>query len=97
MDRREFVKRLGAGGLLVTLSVLGGVGCPPREPHEPPMVDPDPPPPAPDEAVEGQPVEDGVEMLAICPNCGAENEVPEWGRELTCWNCGFVWTPERPV
>ena len=59
------------------------------------MIDPGPPADV-DGPVEGEPVDNEVQMLAVCPNCGAENEVPEWGAELTCWRCGFVWTPERP-
>lgn len=96
MDRREFVKTLGVGGLLVGIGAIAGLGCPPRSPEEPPMIDPDPPVDV-EEPVEGEPVENEVEMLAICPNCGAENEVPEWGVELTCWRCGHQWTPERPA
>jgi len=43
MDRREFVKMLGAGGLLIGLGALVGAGCA-EEPEEP-MMDPDAPPP----------------------------------------------------
>lgn len=48
MDRREFVKMLGAGGALVALGALMGSGCaeeeePTTELEEEPPVDPDAP------------------------------------------------------
>lgn len=42
MDRREFVKMLGIGGLLVGAGAILGAGCPEEEPEEPPM-DPEAP------------------------------------------------------
>jgi len=39
-------------------------------------------------------------MRLICPNCGAQYEVPDdvipsGGRDVQCSNCGFTWF-ERP-
>lgn len=109
MDRREFVKTLAAGGLLVGAGAILGSGCAEQAEDEP-QIAPDAGPP-PDEA--GAPADDGAasptddaaavddgdaeQATVICPNCGAENEVDEWGVELTCWRCGHKWAPQRPA
>lgn len=49
MDRREFVKMLGAGGLLVGLGALVGTGCAEEPPPDEPMIDPAGPPPEPED------------------------------------------------
>ena len=57
MDRREFVKMLGAGGLLVGLGALVGMGCAEEEPPDEPMLDPDAPPPEAEPAEPAEPTE----------------------------------------
>ncbi len=102
MDRREFVKMLGAGGLLLGVGALLG-GCPdePEAPEGPDLTPPvdEPEPMPPDEPEdEAAAVEDGVALATVaCPNCGAENDVEEWGVEMTCWKCGHTWTPQEPA
>lgn len=103
MDRREFVKMLGVGGVLVGVGAITGLGCTEAPVEEPPPVDPetqtdpDAPPVEDAESPEGETDAEGdTEMVTICPQCGAENVVEEWGAELTCWNCGHTWTPQKP-
>ncbi len=55
MERREFVKRVGLGGLLVGLVSVAGLGCPEDPVEEPPLVDPDPPIDDPEPPVEDPP------------------------------------------
>lgn len=121
MDRREFVKMLGAGGLLVGLAAIAGSGCAKEEevvtpdPMNPPGGEPPPAepgeaaPPAEPAGEEEQPpaeeeegeseaaVEGDQAMIAICPDCGAENEVKQWSVEIACWKCGHRWTPQKPA
>ena len=87
MDRREFVKMIGIGSLLAGMGALVGAGCA-RE-AEP---EAEAPPVAGD-----APAPEAAEMVAICPRCGAENKVEQWGAEITCWKCGHNWTPEKPT
>ncbi|MBD3293530.1 MAG: twin-arginine translocation signal domain-containing protein [Armatimonadia bacterium] len=65
MDRREFVKMLGAGGLLVGLGALVGMGCAEEEESPEPMMDPEMPPPEaggpPPEGGDAPPAEGGGE------------------------------------
>ncbi|MGI5819467.1 MAG: twin-arginine translocation signal domain-containing protein [Armatimonadota bacterium] len=110
MDRREFVKTLGVGGLMVGLGAIAGFGCAREAEEEVVPIDPDPPAPeeSPAEAGDEAPTDEAgaeeaggegaVEQAVVeCPNCGAENQVEEWGVEMTCWRCGHKWTPERPA
>jgi hypothetical protein len=122
MDRRDFVKIVGAGGLLAGVGALLGVGCTETQNGDVPEVEPDPVPaemerpaengepepgdeatddpgseqdaPGEDEA-EASGSSEGVEAVVDCPNCGAENDVSEWGVEITCWKCGHVWAPQK--
>ena len=46
-------------------------------------------------------VDHGDEMRLICPNCGAQYEVPtnvipEGGRDVQCSNCGHTWFQAHP-
>jgi len=82
MDRRTFVKRAGIGSLLIGLGALAGVGCS-RETTEP--------------SAGTTPEASRDSMVAICPNCKAENDVTQWGVETTCWKCGHKWTPREPA
>jgi len=81
MDRRAFVKKIGIGGVLVGLGALAGVGCS-RETES---------------AAGTTPEAAGESMVAVCPSCNAENDVKQWGVEITCWKCGHKWTPQKPA
>jgi anaerobic selenocysteine-containing dehydrogenase len=87
MDRREFVKMIGIGGVLAGMGALLGSGC---------AREPEPEAEAPPVAGEA-PAPEAVEMVTTCPNCGAENKVEQWGVKMTCWKCGHTWTPEKPA
>ncbi len=93
MDRREFVKMIGIGGVLAGMGVLLGSGCA-REPEP----ESEAPPVAGEAPVTGEtPAPEAAEMVATCPRCGAENKVEQRGTEITCWKCGHKWTPEKPA
>ncbi|MGM0491319.1 MAG: hypothetical protein ACQER1_00125 [Armatimonadota bacterium] len=81
MDRREFVRLVGAGGLLVGLGAIAGVGCSTEE----------------DSATVTGPPEDGDTQIAVCPDCEAENRVETWGEQIKCWKCGHEWAPQKPA
>ena len=127
IDRRTFLRSLGAGGALTCLGMLAGaLGCRPAPTEEPeqimpePAAGPDPGTGTDQDAPTNEPAagdqgsgatdagetgdadagaDAGEDETAVvkCPNCGAENEVSEWGQPLTCWKCGHTWTPQRPA
>jgi len=88
MDRREFIKLVGGGAVLVGVAALAG--CPSEAPESeaPPVaVESVDPPGGPEGGAAA-----GVTKVK-CPQCGAENVVRAAGAEITCWKCGHKWTP----
>ncbi len=77
MDRRQFVKMIGAGGIAVGLGAIAGLGC------------------ATEDAPVTGPPDQGDTRIAVCPDCGKEVKVEQWGAEIKCWNCGHVWAPQK--
>lgn len=84
MERREFVRLIGAGGIAAAVgAVVGAAGCRPTEEAEGGATT---------EVGAQSPGEDTVRV--VCPNCGAENHISALGAEITCWKCGHRWTPQ---
>lgn len=83
MERREFVRLIGAGGIAAAVgAVVGAAGCRPTEGEGG----------AATEVGAQSAGEDTVRV--VCPNCGAENHISALGPEITCWKCGHRWTPQ---